>query len=95
MEATGPVTDDEVTLGELNRSLRKLDQTVNKLDQTVTDRFKGFVTVELYESEARTRDARIASLEDRFKNASRVTVGAVIAVVIPVVLAVLKVYGGT
>ena len=91
------VIDDDVTLGELARSLGKLDEKVTERFKDLNARLDSqrFVSIELYESETLTQDKRLDSLEERLRNAVRTGAGLMFAVIIPTITTVIALYIGS
>ena len=89
--------DDDVTLGELARSLGKLDEKVTERFKDLNARLDSqrFVSIELYESETLTQDKRLDSLEERLRNAVRTGAGLMFAVIIPTITTVIALYIGS
>lgn len=88
--------DEEVTLGELVRTLRKLDETMTEKFKALDTRLDNdhHLLVPLYEAEKKMQDSRIETIEESLRWFRRTLIAIVLAVVVPTIYAVLTIRQG-
>jgi hypothetical protein len=88
--------DDQVTLGEVQRSLADFRKTVTERFDRMDRRMDGlsYVRIDVYERDLKATNERVQTLSESLQWFRRTVFAAVIVVVVPLAIAAVSLRGG-